>query len=273
MDGAVGQAAGTGELDVVGAQHLQHLGTHQAQDQGELEDRQRDGRQDDVQPAIDREQARAPPADLHRLAAAEAGQPAQPNREHQDQQNADQERRQRHTEQREGHEHLAQEVAALERRVDPHRHPDQQGQRGGHQRQLEGGGKAFAQQARHLGTQTQAQPEFTLHRIGEEMPELHDKGLVQPQIGAQGRTLSGRGVLAEQEHHRIPDVLEQQERHKGDRHHDQDGLNQAAEKEGTHGNCKRDNRTMLAEQERCQDRVCSYRTGISPTERRTTEWT
>ena len=37
---AVGQAAGARELDVVGAQHLQHLGAHQAQDQRQLEHRQ-----------------------------------------------------------------------------------------------------------------------------------------------------------------------------------------------------------------------------------------
>jgi hypothetical protein len=37
VDHAVGQAAGAGELDVVGAQHLEHLGAHQAQDQRQLE--------------------------------------------------------------------------------------------------------------------------------------------------------------------------------------------------------------------------------------------
>jgi hypothetical protein len=49
---AVGQAARAGELDVVGAQHLQHLGAHQAHDQRQLEHRQRDRRQDQVLPAV-----------------------------------------------------------------------------------------------------------------------------------------------------------------------------------------------------------------------------
>ena len=44
--GAVGQAAGAGELDVVGAQHLQHLRAHQAHDQRHLEQAERDRRQD-----------------------------------------------------------------------------------------------------------------------------------------------------------------------------------------------------------------------------------
>jgi hypothetical protein len=42
IDGPVGEAAGTGELDVVGAHHLEHLGAHQAHDQGELEQAERD---------------------------------------------------------------------------------------------------------------------------------------------------------------------------------------------------------------------------------------
>jgi hypothetical protein len=39
MNGAIGQAAGPCELDVIGAQHFEHLGAHQSHDQGELENR------------------------------------------------------------------------------------------------------------------------------------------------------------------------------------------------------------------------------------------
>src|SRR3954463_6197967 len=42
-----GGARGGGELDVVGAQHLQHLGTHQPHDEGELEKRQRRRREEE----------------------------------------------------------------------------------------------------------------------------------------------------------------------------------------------------------------------------------
>ena len=46
------EPARPGELDVVGAQHLQHLGPHQAHDQRHLEQRQRHGWQDErLQPA------------------------------------------------------------------------------------------------------------------------------------------------------------------------------------------------------------------------------
>ena len=42
----VGEAARAGELDVVGAQHLQHLGPHEAHDQRHLEQAERDRGQD-----------------------------------------------------------------------------------------------------------------------------------------------------------------------------------------------------------------------------------
>ncbi|MNU99358.1 hypothetical protein D3C71_894870 [compost metagenome] len=99
VDGAIGQAPGACELDVVGAQHLQHFCAHQPHDQRELENRQRDGRQRDVVPALGLEQARAPPSHLYHFTAPEAGEPAQGDSEHQDQQDADQERWQRHAQQ------------------------------------------------------------------------------------------------------------------------------------------------------------------------------
>ena len=40
--GAVGEAARARELDVVGAQHLEHLGAHEPHDQRHLDERQRD---------------------------------------------------------------------------------------------------------------------------------------------------------------------------------------------------------------------------------------
>ena len=44
MDGAVRQAAGAGEADVVGPQHLEHLGAHEAGHEGHLEQAERDRR-------------------------------------------------------------------------------------------------------------------------------------------------------------------------------------------------------------------------------------
>jgi hypothetical protein len=46
VDRPIRQAAGARELDVVGAQHLEHLRAHEAHDEGHLDERQRDRRQD-----------------------------------------------------------------------------------------------------------------------------------------------------------------------------------------------------------------------------------
>src|SRR5216684_1256525 len=76
IDGAVGEAAGARELDVVGAQDLEHLGAHQAHDQGQLHEAEGDRRHDQRPQPVDGEKSRRPPAERHRLAAAEGRQPA-----------------------------------------------------------------------------------------------------------------------------------------------------------------------------------------------------
>src|SRR5574343_1319302 len=234
MDGAVGQAAGAGKLDVVGAQHLQHLGTYQPHDQRDLEDGQRDGRQHDVVPALERQQAAGPPVDVHHLTTPEAGEPAQSHGEQQDQQDADQEGGQRDPQQGQGHEHLADEGAAAQGGIDTHRDADQQSQSGGDECQFQRGGKAFGDQARDLGALAQAQAKLALHGVDQKMPELNHKGLVKAQIGTQLVDLFLGGVLPEQEHHRITHVLEQQECDERDRHHDDRRLDQALKDESQH---------------------------------------
>jgi hypothetical protein len=42
VDRAVGDAARPRELDVIGAQHLEHLGSHEAHEQRQLEQRERE---------------------------------------------------------------------------------------------------------------------------------------------------------------------------------------------------------------------------------------
>ena len=234
MDGPVRQATGAGELDVIGAQHLEHLGAHQAHDQRQLKHRQRDGRQGDVLPALGRQQAGAPQTHLHHIAAPEAGQPAQHDGKNQDQQDADQEGGQRYAQQRNRHEQLAQEGATPKCRVHPHRNANEQGQEGRHQSQLQGGRQALDDQARDLGALTQAQAELAVDRIPQKVCVLHEKRLIQPQISPQLPDLVGRGVLAQQEHHRIAHILKQQEGNEGHRHHHQHGLEQSLNNEGEH---------------------------------------
>src|SRR6056297_3298628 len=77
IDGFLADAAGAGKADVIHAQHLQHLGAHQPQDQRHLVEPQRDrGQYQRLEPAFGQESG-GPPAHARDLAAPEAGQPAE----------------------------------------------------------------------------------------------------------------------------------------------------------------------------------------------------
>ena len=73
-----------------------------------------------------------------------------------------------------------------------------------------------------------------MHRIPQEMRILHKKRLVQAEVGAQLRDLLGRGILAQQKHHRIAHILKQQKSHEGHHRHHQNGLQQALNDKGKH---------------------------------------
>src|ERR1044072_479206 len=147
IDGAVGEAAGARELDVIGTHHLEHLGAHQAHEQGELEQAERDRGQDQRLQPGDREEVGGPPADLHGLAAPERGQPVQVDREDQDQQDADQEGGERDADQRHRLEQPARPVPGIEAGIDPHRNADEESEGGGAEGKLEGRRYALDDQA------------------------------------------------------------------------------------------------------------------------------
>ena len=63
---------------------------------------------------------------------------------------------------------------------------------------------------------------------------LHKEGLIQPQLCAQFTNLLRGGVLPQQEHHGIADILEQHESDESHRDHDNHGLNEAAQDKSKH---------------------------------------
>ena len=71
MYGLRGQPAGPRKADVVGAQHLEHLGPNQPHDQCHLEQAKRDRGHDQGFQAGNREQSCGPPADPHHFATPE----------------------------------------------------------------------------------------------------------------------------------------------------------------------------------------------------------
>ena len=158
-------------------------------------------------PAIGREQARRPPAQADGLAASVAGQPAQLHREHQDQQDADEESRQRHAQQRAGQQQLRQHAVALERGIHAQRHADHQRQHRRDQRQFQRGRQARLQQRGHGFALAQGDAEIALRGVGDEVAELDDGGLVQAQALTQLDAFGVGGVLAQHDGDGIADVL------------------------------------------------------------------
>ena len=102
------------------------------------------------------------------------------------------------------------------------------------ERQFQRRREALGDQRRHLAALAQAEAELALHRIADEAAELHDEGLVEPEVAAQLVALLLRGVLAQQVGDRVADVLEQHEGDEGHREHHDDGLGQPAKNENEH---------------------------------------
>ncbi|MCY1524161.1 hypothetical protein D9M68_590840 [compost metagenome] len=66
------------------------------------------------------------------------------------------------------------------------------------------------------------------------MPELHEEGSVEPQCGAHFTDLVGLGILPQQEHDRVADILKEEEGNERNRDHHDHGLDQAAQYKGSH---------------------------------------
>ena len=103
-----------------------------------------------------------------------------------------------------------------------------------HQREFQRGREALGDQARDLGPLAQAQAKLALRRVGQEMPKLNHKRLIQSQVGAQFSNLLCRGVLSQQKHHRVAHILEQHERNQRHADHHDHRLSQPPENECKH---------------------------------------
>jgi hypothetical protein len=138
--------AGASELDEVGAQHFQHLGADQPHDQRHLEETEGQAGQNQRLDAAQGEEARGPAAaDVHHIAAAERRQPTEPHRKYQNEDDADQERRQRHTHERRREQHLARHAASMKRSPDAERHAECDGDQHRTNAQLQRGRQALHQ--------------------------------------------------------------------------------------------------------------------------------
>ncbi len=200
-----------------------------------LEERQRDRRQDQRLQAALGEEARRPPAEGDRVAAAERRQPAEEDGEDQDQQDADQERRQADADERGRQQELREPSGPSQRGVDAERNADRERQDRGGRRELEGGGKPLLEQRRHRAALPQRPAEIALHRVADEPGELHDERLVEAELRAKARLVLDGRVLADHEVDRVAGEIEEPERDERDHRHDGGRLQHAAKDEGEHG--------------------------------------
>src|SRR6185437_12446517 len=177
IDGAVGEAAGARELDVVGAQHLKHLGADEAHDQRHLEEAEGDRRHDQRSEPVGGEKSSRPPADRHGRAAPEGGQPAEDDGEDEDEQDADEKGRQRDADQRDGEEDLRQKGMAVQPGIDAHRDAEEEGEGGGDEAQLERRRQALDDELGNRPCVLIGEPEIPLHGVADEAAELDDEGV------------------------------------------------------------------------------------------------
>ncbi len=228
------QAAGAGEADIVGAQHLEHLGAHQPHDQGHLEQAQCDRRHDQGLEPGNGEQSRAPPADPHHLAAAERRQPAESDGEKVNQQDADQEGRQRDSDQRDRLEQFRQQRVAPQRRINAHQDAEHRCEDGGANREFQRRRHPFLQEVRDRLAELVGDAEFELHRVAEIARELHRHGIVEAERFPDRRALGGRGVDRDHLVDRIAGEAEHRKRDDADGDHDAYRLHRPAQSESEH---------------------------------------
>jgi hypothetical protein len=168
------------------------------------------------------------------VSPSEGRQPAEPDGEDQDQQDADQEGGQRDADQAEGQEEARQPGIAIQAGIDPHRHADQQREGRGAEGEFQRRRRALPDQFRDRAGQAVGQAEFPLHRIGHEGGELHPEGLVEAKVAHQRVALRLGEVLPQHDRHRIADIGEHREGDQRHGQHDRDRLEQSADDEGEH---------------------------------------
>jgi hypothetical protein len=129
---------------------------------------------------------------------------------------------------------MREPCVAPQRRVHAERNADHKCKQRSGGSELERGGQALLQQRRHGPSLSQRAAEIALERVADEMRELHDRRLVEAQLGAELRFFFHRCVLPDHEDHRVAGEIEQPECNQRHDPHDRDGLEDATQDEGEH---------------------------------------
>src|SRR6266446_1532175 len=207
------------ELDVVGAEHLEHCRAREAEDRGGGEIAEREGGQDQVLEAT----------------AAAGRQQTQHDTEEQDQHEPEPERRHGLPEHREHSRRPVHDPSPAHRGVHAEGDADQHAEEHGDESELDGGGQTFPDV---LGDRPSGEDRLAEVATGEVLHVdrvLDGQGLVEAEIPRQDFLIALGGVDVEQEMDRIARQARQDE-HDADHHeHAQDGLQHAPDEKPHHG--------------------------------------
>ena len=179
--------------------------------------------------------------------AARDGQEPEPDRDEHDEQQAPPENRHRIAEQRDGHQRLVIEAAALDRRNRAGRHPDRNGEQHGEERQLERRGEQGQKLGQNFLLRRQRYAEIAVRETPDVVEKLLPNRLVEPQLMAKVRQpLRRHAVLADPHLHRI--ARHETDRREGQEHQRQkcrDRERDAAKKIDEHGRSENDGPRLL----------------------------
>ena len=187
---ALGEALGARRGDVVEADHVEHGRAHVARPGGALEQAEHGDRHDRLPEVL----PVPAPAGRRDVGAVDEGQPVELDREHQDEEEAGEEGRQREADEGERAGDLVEERVGPRRRVDADRQRDQQRQdlRGADDEQRRR--QALQDQRVDVDAAGEGEAPVALQHGGEPAHVAQVDGVVEAELGAQVRAHLGRHV-------------------------------------------------------------------------------
>ena len=163
------------------------------------------------------------------------GSHSRADREDVDEQDADDEGRQRHPDQRDGEHETAEPAVAPQAGIDAERDSRRERNDRRDEDQLQRRRHALQDQVGDLALELVGNAELALRRVADEAQELHDHRIVQAEPLAQFLAVFQRRFLPDHVVDRVADVIEDHEGQQGDHQQNADGLEHAVDEIAEHG--------------------------------------
>ncbi len=234
VDLVVVQPLGAGELDVLGGELLQHLGTYQPDKQRQHDGGERHRRQDQVLDAIPGEEAGLPAQQVVSLTTAIGRQPAQLDGEEIHQHDGGQKDRDRDADTASRHDDLGGNTARADRGVDPERNGDHDDDDRGGKYQLKGSHQLVEDHLESRSLEEIGGAQIPMHRILQKAAVFDQKGIIEAHLVAQLLAHRLGDGLSHQLAQRIPQVVLDGEGDQADDEHHYHGLIEPFQQECKH---------------------------------------